>query len=102
MSVAATLQHVTFIQATGPYQRRRGKSNIYTRTVGNELSPCGRYCVLLLMRTPEYGGCRNECYMREPRGVCVSAVLQRRPFPTQVTLERSNTSSIKLIAIAVA
>ena len=40
------------------------ESNIYARAVGNELSPCGRYCVLLLMRTPGDCGCRNECYMR--------------------------------------
>jgi len=78
------------------------ESNIYTRAVGNELSPRGRYCVLLLMRTPGGGGCRNECYMRGPRGAFVSAVLQRRPFPTQVTLERSNACSIKMIEVAVA
>jgi len=78
------------------------ESNIYAFAVGNELSPCGRYCVLLLMRTPGDGGCRNECYLREPRGVCVVVVLQRRPFPMQVTLERSNTCSIKLIEISVA
>jgi hypothetical protein len=102
MSVVATFLTCNIHSGHGILSKTTRESNIYTRALGNELSPCGRYCVLLLVRTPGDGGCRNECCMRGPRGACVSAVLQHRPFPIQVTLERSNTCSIKLIEVAVA